>query len=102
MRPTDIQPIGDELAVKWDDGTESFVNLQQMRRSCPCASCAGEKDIMGNVYKGPDTPLKEEAFRFVRYGMVGGYGVQPLWGDGHGTGIYAFDYLKRLADLPNN
>ncbi|MGY8672954.1 MAG: gamma-butyrobetaine hydroxylase-like domain-containing protein [Verrucomicrobiia bacterium] len=102
MRPTDIQPIGDELAVKWDDGTESFVNLQQMRRSCPCASCAGEKDIMGNLYKGPDTPLKTAAFQFVRYGMVGGYGVQPLWGDGHGTGIYAFDYLKRLADLPNN
>jgi DUF971 family protein len=34
--------------------------------------------------------------------MVGGYGVQPLWADGHGTGIYAFDYLKRVADSAAN
>jgi hypothetical protein len=25
MRPVDLQVIGEELAVKWDDGTESFI-----------------------------------------------------------------------------
>ena len=42
MRPADIQVIGDQLAVKWDDGSETFLALEKMRRHCPCASCAGE------------------------------------------------------------
>src|SRR5262245_39360576 len=54
MRPTDLQVIGTELAVKWDDGTESFILLEKLRRHCPCAGCKGEMDIMGNVYKSPD------------------------------------------------
>jgi DUF971 family protein len=29
---------------------------------------------------------------------VGGYAIQPVWGDGQATGIYSFDYLKRVAD----
>ncbi len=57
MRPLDIQTIGQELAIKWDDGSESFVLLEKLRRHCPCAGCKGEVDVMGNVYKGPDQTL---------------------------------------------
>jgi DUF971 family protein len=98
MRPIDIQAIGDELAIKWEDGTESFVKLEKLRRHCPCAGCKGETDIMGNLYKNPEKPLPASAFQLVRLATVGGYAVQPLWGDGHGTGLYAFDYLRRVAD----
>ena len=49
MRPLDIQPIGGELAIKWEDGSESFVSLEKLRRFCPCAGCKGEVDIMGTV-----------------------------------------------------
>src|SRR5262245_25917585 len=42
MKPVDIQQIGDELAIKWDDGAESFVKLEKLRRRCPCAGCKGE------------------------------------------------------------
>ena len=35
MQPSDIQIIGEELAVKWDDGTESFVRLPKLRKACP-------------------------------------------------------------------
>jgi DUF971 family protein len=101
MRPLDIQQIGNELAFKWDDGTESFVALEKLRRACPCAGCQGETDIMGNVYRGPDKPLKPESFLLVRLAQVGGYAVQPHWGDGHSTGLYSFDYLRRVADTPS-
>lgn len=94
----DLQTIGAELAVKWDDGAEGFVPLEKLRRACPCAACQGEKDIMGNVYRGPDRPLTAEAFRLLRIVNVGGYAVQPVWGDGHNTGIYPFEYLRKLAD----
>ncbi|MGA2788200.1 MAG: DUF971 domain-containing protein [Verrucomicrobiota bacterium] len=97
MRPVDIQPIGNELAVKWDDGGEDFIPLEKLRRCCPCAGCKGEVDILGNVYKNPETVLTGKAFELVRIEMVGGYAIQPLWADGHSTGIYSFDYLKRVA-----
>ena len=98
MRPADIQTVGSELAIKWDDGSESFVKLEKLRRHCPCAGCKGEMDIMGNLYKNPDKPLTPSAFKLTRLAMVGGYAVQPLWGDGHGTGLFAFDYLRKVAD----
>lgn len=100
MRPTDIQTIGDELAIKWDDGSESYVKLEKLRRHCPCAGCKGEMDIMGNVYKGPDKPLAPQSFQLIRIGNVGGYAIQPVWADGHSTGLFAFDYLRRVADAP--
>ena len=98
MRPTDIQTIGDELAIKWDDGAESFLKLDLLRRACPCAGCKGETDIMGNLYIGPEKPLTAQAVQLVRIANVGGYAIQPVWGDGHSTGLYSFEYLRRVAD----
>jgi DUF971 family protein len=97
MRPLDIQTVGNELAIKWDDGSESFISLERLRRCCPCAGCKGETDIMGNLYKNPVQPLSLRAFELARIAAVGGYAVQPVWADGHATGIYSFDYLKRVA-----
>ena len=98
MRPTDIQHIGEELALKWDDGSESFIPLEQLRRACPCAGCQGERDVMGNLYKNPDHPLASNAFQLIRIVPVGAYAIQPVWADGHATGIYSFDYLRRMAE----
>lgn len=100
MKIADLQQIGEELAIKWDDGAESFIRLENLRRCCPCAGCKGEVDIMGNLYKNPDKPLTPAAFRLVRIDRVGGYAIQPIWGDGHSTGLFSFEYLKRVAELP--
>jgi DUF971 family protein len=97
VQPADIQRIGDELAIKWDDGAESYIPLPVLRRSCPCAGCQGETDILGNVYKQPERPLAPNAFQLVRLGRVGGYALQPVWADGHDAGIFSFDYLRRVA-----
>jgi DUF971 family protein len=98
MQPVDIQQIGEELAVKWDDGSESYIKLERLRRHCPCAGCKGEMDVLGNLYKGPEQPLGPASFQIRRLGKVGGYGIQPVWGDGHATGIYSLDYLRKLAE----
>jgi DUF971 family protein len=97
MRPVDSQPIGQELALKWDDGQESFIPLETFRRACPCAGCKGEVDVMGNLAKGPDRPLSPRSFELVRLNAVGGYAVQPVWGDGHQSGLYTFEYLRQLT-----
>ncbi|MGH7976188.1 MAG: DUF971 domain-containing protein [Limisphaerales bacterium] len=97
MRPKDIQSIGGELAIKWDDGSENFIPLEKLRRCCPCAGCKGETDILGNVYKNPEQKLPPSAFQLVRFESVGGYAIQPVWADGHATGIFSFDYLLRVS-----
>jgi len=98
VHPVDLQPIGNELAIRWNDGTESFLKLETMRRHCPCAGCRGETDVMGNLYKSPSRPYSPDSFILRQLPLVGGYAVQPVWGDGHATGIFSWDYLKRVAD----
>jgi DUF971 family protein len=100
MRPLDIQRIGNELAVKWEDGSESFISLERLRRSCPCAGCKGEVDVLGNLHKSPETQLLRSAFELTRFTLIGGYAIQPVWMDGHATGLYSFDYLRELATSP--
>lgn len=97
MRPAEIQVVGTELAIRWDDGSETYIPLTALRQHCPCASCAGEKDVLGNLYKGPDRPLTPRAMELVEVVPVGGYAVQPVWADGHNTGLYTFEYLRRLG-----
>ena len=100
MRPLDIQQIGSELAIKWDNGSEQFLSLENLRRACPCAGCKGEMDILGNVYKNPEKPFAANSFQLVKLGTVGGYAIQPTWADGHNTGLYSFEYLQRVAAAP--
>jgi DUF971 family protein len=87
--------IGNELALRWTDGIESYLTLEFLRKRCPCALCAGEQDILGNVYKG-EVKLGPASFQLKRCAAVGGYGIQPEWADGHSSGIYSFSYLRSL------
>jgi DUF971 family protein len=96
LAPTNIQQIGNELAIQWNDGTESYFNLELLRRACPCAACGGEPDVLGNVLR-PEVSYTEESFQLRSFDLVGGYAIQPRWRDGHNTGIYGFQYLRRLS-----
>ena len=100
MRPVDVQPIGNELAIKWEDNSESFISLERLRRACPCAGCKGEVDVLGQLHKGPRIALTPASFKLKRITKVGGYAVQPIWADGHASGLYPFDLLVRLAQPP--
>jgi DUF971 family protein len=90
-----VTVIGQELAIRWTDGAESYFRLEFLRRNCPCALCAGEKDILGNLYRG-ESKLTPKSFELKGCTSVGGYGIQPEWMDGHGSGIFSFSYLRAL------
>jgi DUF971 family protein len=96
LEPTNIQQIGNELAIRWNDETESYFNLEFLRRACPCAACGGEPDVLGNVSR-PRVSYTGQSFQLAGFDLVGGYAVQPRWADGHSSGIYSFTYLRRLA-----
>ena len=82
----------DILAVAWNDGTESRYRLKTLRCACPCAVCVnewtGEKMLDDAKVPGDIRPAK--LFSVGRYAM----GVH--WSDGHKTGIYSYEYLKKL------
>ena len=50
--PTNIQTIGNEIAILWDDGQESYFDFEALRAASPSAANQGERDILGNQYGG--------------------------------------------------
>ncbi|MFM2198471.1 MAG: hypothetical protein RLZZ505_1903 [Verrucomicrobiota bacterium] len=87
--------IGGELALSLDNGREMYFPLAMLRRSCPCAACQGEPDALGRVIR-PVVEHGAGAFQLRNFELVGGYGIQLFWADGHGSGIYSLDYLNKL------
>lgn len=91
--------VGDELAVVFSDGFEAYLPLPMLRRACPCAACQGEPDAMGRVVR-PRVEHGPGAFKLRSIQPVGGYALQLSWADGHASGIYSFNYLRKLGALP--
>ena len=90
--------VGTELAVKWSNETESFIDVKLLRDNCPCAFCSGEKDVLGNVYKGPKKELGGIAYEAVNFEKIGHYAVRIFWGDRHSDGLFTYDLLRKLGD----
>ena len=90
--------VNNLLLVTFTDSTEAMITLKKLRQSCPCASCEGEKDALGNIYKGPKQQLNEKSFLISGVQPVGYYGLRPFWKDGHNTGIFTTIILKQLSD----
>lgn len=95
----EIQVIGDELAIRWNDQEESFISLEHLRRHCPCASCQGEGDLL-HPAQAPEPNHSPESFQMRSWNFAGGYAFQPTWQDGHSTGLFSFQLLRQLASTP--
>ena len=98
-RLQNVLVIGNELALAFDDGEELYLPLDLVRRACPCAACQGEPDALGRVLR-PVQQIGPRGFELLKSDVIGGYAIQLFWADGHSTGLYTFDYLRRLAVLP--
>ena len=86
--------IGGEVVVVWRDGEESYFDGEALRRACTCAECAGEHHLFGRATLPTLKPLSPEAFVPVDVSLVGNYGLQVTWADGHGHGIYQLRDLR--------
>ena len=99
MKPKTIETVNNFLAIVWEDGTETFVDFETLRRACPCAACKGEANILVAAAPMPQN-FTPASFELRSWHYVGGYALQPHWGDGHASGIYSYDYLRRLEAKP--
>ena len=97
--PTDIQLIGSEVAIRWDDGVESFITFATLRANSPSAEVKGERDIFGTVYGG-EAPRDYRGVEVTAWERVGNYAIRFDFSDGHRTGLYAYDLLRKLGEAP--
>jgi DUF971 family protein len=77
--------------VSWADTTTSRLPNAILRGYCPCAGCQGHGGQI-TFQAGHDSVLRDIE-------QVGNYALRLVWGDGHGSGLYTFTYLKFLGDL---
>ncbi len=101
--PSDLIPTSyllDEerhcLIITWSDGHESMHSYEALRRGCPCAWCAGEGGQKGAV--DATTTFTEEQTTIYELQPVGRYGLTPVWGDGHRTGIFTYERLRATCE----
>ncbi|BCW92111.1 MAG: hypothetical protein KatS3mg007_0005 [Thermoanaerobaculum sp.] len=92
--------VGHELVVRWRDGHESYFPGDMLRKACPCAGCKGEKHLFGKATLPTLKPMSAQAFVPVAVRLVGNYGVQVVWADGHDHGIYHVEDLRRVCPCP--
>lgn len=100
IQPENIQVIGDEVAIKWSDGSEDFYPMEYLRLHSPSAENVGEKDLLGQQYGGSDQKAYP-GVRVKKWEPVGGYAIQFYFSDGHNTGLFGYDYLKKIAPGEN-
>lgn len=80
------------LGAEWSDGRVSRWRLSRLRRNCPCASCIDE--WTGKPLLRPEQV--PEDLTATRVYTVGRYALTVEFSDGHRTGIFSFDTLRRL------
>jgi DUF971 family protein len=98
MKPVKIKKSPNGLLhISWDDGHESIYWIQYLREICPCASCQGET-ILFKTYKSDKVDLELPGkYELKNIRTVGNYAIQIFWLDGHDTGIYSFEFLKKIC-----
>ena len=82
----------DLLVIEWNDGTRAEYPVRFLRSSCPCAACVNE--WTGEMMLDESRLPKD--IKPAKLLSVGRYAMAIHWSDGHKTGIYAYDYLKKL------
>ncbi len=98
IRPAQIERIGNEIAIRWEDGREDYITEERLRANSPSAENTGEIDLTGRVHGGAAPGTDYSHVRVTGWDMVGGYAVQFKFSDGHNTGLYSFSYLRSLAE----
>ena len=84
------------MELTWDGSDVASLPYRDLRGECPCATCRNEwtgERILDPASIRPDIRIE---------GMepIGNYAVRLIWNDGHSSGLYTWDTLRRLSDRP--
>ena len=82
-----------DVKIRWQDGHESVYPARELRLACPCAGCVDE---MTGQIRLIATSVAQDV-RPLKIDLIGRYAISIQWSDGHSTGIYAFDRLRKMC-----
>jgi DUF971 family protein len=98
-----LEPLGIEaedatqtLFIEWSDRHTSRHDIAHLRWLCPCAECRGEWGAPGKLDHTEQLTAEQTRLEDVR--QVGRYALMPIWGDGHNSGIYTYEYLRNNCE----
>lgn len=80
------------LIIIFDDGTDMRIPYKLLREESPSAENKGH----GNGPPPPRAPISDD-IGVVRADHTGRYAVRIEFTDGHKTGLYTWDLLKKLG-----
>lgn len=89
------------MEIDWKDGHRSCWSFPWLRQACPCATCQDEREKTGRILgaAAPEPPallpMYKAPVRPDNVQQVGRYAISFGWNDGHTSGIYSWDYLRR-------
>ncbi len=91
--PTDIvvKDQGRTLELTFDDGATVSVSAERLRVESPSAEVQGHSPAEKRIVTG------KENVRIVAIDPVGNYAIRIVFDDRHDTGLYSWDYLRKLA-----
>jgi ATP-binding protein involved in chromosome partitioning len=90
--PLEIIGLGKpEVRFVWDEGNEDVYGARELRIRCACAHCQSE--ATGERLLDPATV--PEGITISDMSLVGNYGLNVHFSDGHSTGIYRFRDLQK-------
>ena len=91
--PTDITVTdnGRTLEVVFDDGETVRLTAERLRVESPSAEVQGHSPSEKRIVAG------KENVAIVDVEPIGNYAIKIVFDDGHDTGLYSWDYLRRLA-----
>jgi DUF971 family protein len=91
--PTELRvnPGKDTLRIAFSDGAAIVLSAERLRVESPSAEVRGHGGVRPPPVRG------KENVKISRLEPVGNYAVRIVFDDGHDSGLYSWDYLKRLA-----
>ena len=93
--PTRFHQIdGRTLGIEWGDGARHSLVVREMRLLCPCAGCVSE--VTGKRILDP-AQVPDDVYP-ASIAPGGNYGIRIQWSDGHDTGIYTYEVLRRWGE----
>ncbi len=83
------------ITATFSDGHVATLGLSELRLRCPCATCRDLRDRGEIPWPRPGNPTP---LTITDAGFHGAWGLNIIWNDGHSTGIYSFEVLRRWSE----
>jgi DUF971 family protein len=89
------------INIDWKDAHHSTYDLVYLRDHCPCAACTGAHGTQPRAKSSeqPANPFQmyTRKLKMDEVESVGNYAIRIKWSDGHGSGIYSFEHLRKIC-----